>query len=159
MILGVIRQDTLQPNVVQRLLKTLAITALPACIVALLYYLTLGHRRDYLGHFAAGFGGTLSAGVIALAAVPAPQFHRLSPYIALPVTLVCIAAGGYAEATVFRLAKFDEVDFCNQNIGAVLAGLTVCFLAADAKPADYILRSAIGTGASFLILGGYFAVT
>ncbi len=119
----------------------------------------LGHRRDYLGHYAAGYGGTLSAIAIVLAAIPATRFEQQASLAVVPCTLLCIAAGTVTEATVFRLAKFDEIDYCNQNLGAVLAGLVAMHIAHGAKPPDVAFRCVIAIGAVFLMIGGYFAVS
>jgi hypothetical protein len=139
--------------------QVVAVCILPGILVALTYYLALGHRRDYLGHYAAGYGGTLSALGILLAALPATAFVRLSSFTVVPLTILCIAGGTLTEATIFRLAKFDEIDYCNQNLGAVLAGLAAIHVARGAKPSDIALRCMIGIGAIFLMAGGYFAFT
>ena len=141
------------------LVYVLVVTTLPAFAVSLLFYFLLGYRRDYLGHYAAGYGGTLCATMIVLAAIQATQIRRNAFVAVVLSTILCIAAGTVAEATVFRLAKFDEIDFCNQSLGAVLAGLVVMFLAGDAKQTDTAFRSVIAIGASFLIAGFYFAFT
>ncbi len=137
----------------------LALSILPALFVSLLFYGLLGHRRDYLGHYAAGYGGTLSAIAIVLAALPATAFERMAPLVVVPTTLLCIVAGTVSEATVFRLAKFDEVDYCNQNLGAVVAGLIAIHVVRGAKPSDMALRCIISIGVIFLLAGAYFAVT
>ena len=60
-------------------LKTaLVVSIFPTALVSLLFYVLLGHRRDYLGHYAAGYGGTLSAIAIVLAAIPATRFEKLA---------------------------------------------------------------------------------
>jgi hypothetical protein len=137
----------------------LVVCVVPSLAVSLLFYVLLGHRRDYLGHYAAGYGGTLSAIAIFLAAIPAAGFARLGSLAVVPCALLCIAAGTVAEATVFRLAKFDGIDYCNQNLGAVIAGLAAMYAAGGAKPSDVGLRCMIAIGAVFLVVGGYFAVT
>jgi hypothetical protein len=142
-----------------KLTKTLIVSIVPAFVVSLLFYVLLGHRRDYLGHYAAGYGGTLCAITIVLAAIPARLYGRVACSTVLPSTILWIAAGAVAEATVFRLAKFDQVDFCNQSLGAVLAGLAAIYIAGDLKPTDAALRSVLAAGAVFLISGAYFAVT
>jgi hypothetical protein len=146
-------------NVTPTLKHVLAVTILPTLFVSLLFYTLLGHRRDYLGHFAAGYGGTLSAITVVLAAIPATAFERLAAVAVLSCILLCIAAGTVTEATVFRLAIFDEVDYCNQNLGAVLAGLVAINVARGDKPSDMVLRFMVATGAIFLLVGAYFAVT
>ncbi|MEM8670891.1 MAG: hypothetical protein AAGG48_25410 [Planctomycetota bacterium] len=140
-------------------MRTLSIAVLPTFVVSLLFYVLLGHRRDYLGHYAAGYGGTLSAISILFGAIPSKWFARIAPVVVLPSTLLCIAAGTVTEATVFRLAKFDEVDWCNQNLGAVLAGLAAICLVNNEKPSDVALRCLIATGAISLLVGAYFAFT
>jgi hypothetical protein len=91
---------------------------LPAIVVSMTYVLFLGYRRDYIGHFAAGYGGTLCAITVVLAAVPARAYRSASSALPFVCTILCILAGAIAESTVFRLAKFDEIDFCNQSLGA-----------------------------------------
>jgi hypothetical protein len=135
-----------------------AASALPALFVSLLFYFLLGHRRDYLGHYAAGYGGTLCAAVIVLAGIPAPSFRRIAHATVLPCTLLCIVAGAVAEATVFRLAKFDQIDFCNQSLGAVMAGLAAISIVGYTKPNDAAFRCSLVIGIVFLLIGGYFAV-
>jgi hypothetical protein len=142
-----------------QLATTLVVSIVPTVLVSTLFYVLLGHRRDYLGHYAAGYGGTLSAIGIVLAAIPATKFRQLGLLVVLPCTILCIAAGTITEATVFRLAKFDEIDYCNQNLGAVLAGLATIYIARNAKPSDVALRCVIAIGAISLLVGGYFAVT
>ncbi len=131
----------------------------PALVVSLMYYFLLGHRRDYLGHFAAGYGGTLSALTIAVAILPTGWYRRISVWIIFPIVIVCIGLGAVTEATVFRLAKFDEIDFCNQNLGAVLAGLAVLHLAGGKKIDDIAVWIGVAVGGCFLLLGFYFALT
>lgn len=139
--------------------NTLVVSIVPTLLVSLLFYGLLGHRRDYLGHYAAGYGGTLCAIAIILAAIPATKFRQIGSLAVVPCTIFCIAAGTVTEATIFRLAKFDEIDYCNQNLGAVLAGLTMIYVAGNDKPSDVTLRCVIAIGAISLLTGGYFAVT
>ena len=146
-------------NVKPKLTTTLVVAIVPTFFVSLLFYVLLGHRRDYLGHYAAGYGGTLSAIAIVLAAIPASRCQQIGSLTIVPCTILCIAAGTVAEATVFRLAKFDEIDYCNQNLGAVVAGLVAIVIAGNAKPPDVALRCVIAIGAISLLIGAYFAVT
>lgn len=134
-------------------------STVPAVVVALLFYFLLGHRRDYLGHYAAGYGGTLGFIAVVLAAIPQARFGRLAVLAVVPCTVLCIAGGTLTELTVFRLAKFDEIDYCNQNLGAILAGLATMRIAGNAKPSDSVLRAVISIGLLFLIAGVYFALT
>ena len=89
-----------------------------AALTGLLFYLFLGHRSDYLGHYWAGFGGTLL-----LLAIPPIFFERLPDSWILAITLVAISLGFGTEMTIFKIAKFDPVDFANQSAGACIAGL------------------------------------
>lgn len=142
-----------------KLTTTLFVAIVPTLAVSLIFYALLGHRRDYLGHYAAGYGGTLSAIAIVLALIPVTRFQQIGSLAVVPCTVFCIAAGTVAEATVFRLAKFDEIDYCNQNLGAVVAGLVAICFAGNAKPSDVVLRCLIVIGAISLLIGGYFSVT
>jgi hypothetical protein len=73
------------------------------------------------------------------------------------VTVACIGAGAVAEATFFRIAKFDEIDFCSQSLGAVLAGLAATgFNANEIKASNYDVG--LIAGIVFLGIGGCFAV-
>lgn len=132
---------------------------MPAGGLSLLYYLMLGYRRDYLGHFAAGYGGTLSACAVVMVGLAWLRFADFSRISVFPCVMLCIGAGAVAEATVFRLAAFDPIDFCNQSIGAVFAGYAALHLAQDNRPSDARLWAAIGSGIGFLALGCYFALT
>ena len=88
-----------------RLRTALIVGIVPALLVSLLFYFLLGHRRDYLGHYAAGYGGTLCAIAIVFAAIPAAYFAQLATVAIVPGTILCIAAGTVTEATVFRLGE------------------------------------------------------
>jgi hypothetical protein len=133
------------------------LSVVPALVVGLLFRYPLGHRPDYLGHYAAGYGGTLAVAILAMAELaPAGRPAQLAWGI-VAVTLVCIVAGGFAEATVFRIAKFDEVDFCNQSLGAVLAGVVVLVCAKTGRPTRPALYLGILVGLAWLVAGAYFA--
>ena len=123
-----------------------------------LFELFLGHRHDYTGHFLAGYGGTLGAFMIWLRQLNGPSFDKWSVRGNVPLCLGCILLGVGAEATIFRIAKFDEIDFCNQSLGAVLAALVALAYAAEKQPAarefDFGLIAAI----AFLGVGGCYAV-
>jgi hypothetical protein len=83
---------------------------------ALLYYALFNYRLDYVGHMLAGFGGTLSV----LSVLLFGGSRRLG-WSAVVATIVAIQLGAVAEASVFRIAIFDPVDFVNQSLGACLA--------------------------------------
>lgn len=89
-----------------------------AVLTGLAFHLFLGYRSDYLGHYWAGFGGTLL-----LLAVP-PIFLRKLPDSWIPaIVLLSISLGFGTEMTIFKIAQFDLVDFANQSAGACIAGL------------------------------------
>lgn len=48
----------------------LMLSVVPGLLVSALYASVLGYRRDYLGHYAAGYGGTLGAVIAVLAVLP-----------------------------------------------------------------------------------------
>ena len=86
---------------------------------ALTYKFLLNDRPDYMGHFLAGFGATLLVmWAIAVVSEGAPSAVGIG-------TLVCLVLGLLAEATVFSLGGFDNVDLCSQSLGGALAGLGV----------------------------------
>ena len=79
-----------------------------------------GRRNDYPGHFIAGFGGTLLLLSFVCAILP-----RRPEKWAVGAMAVAVAIGGLTEATIFRLAIFDPVDFFNQSLGAATVTLAV----------------------------------
>jgi hypothetical protein len=94
----------------------LSVVTAAVVVAALTYCAFFSYRLDYVGHMLAGFGGTL--GVLS-----ALLFRRGRPLAwgALVVTIIAISLGALAEASVFRIAIFDPVDFVNQSLGACLA--------------------------------------
>lgn len=118
---------------------------LPVVVVACGYHEWLAHRSDYVGHFLAGAGGTLLVVALVLWSIPAEHFSRLAPPAVVLLALAAIGAGGFLEATVYRLAKFDEVDFANQSLGAVIATLGMLVLVRSAE--RRALRAASAAGA------------
>jgi hypothetical protein len=101
-----------------------------------------GRRNDYPGHFAAGLGGTL----LLLIAVGLLSRRPLG-WWAVAVMIGAVGLGAVAEATVFRYAVFDPVDFFNQSLGAAVATLAVL----DAQISG---RSAVNAAALSLCLLG-----
>ena len=69
-------------HVSPKLSAIIVASVLPTLLVSLLFYVLLGHRRDYLGHYAAGYGGTLCASAIVFAAIPIRSFNRIAYSIA-----------------------------------------------------------------------------
>ena len=133
-------------------------TVLPAAFVGILYLSLFGYRGDYLGHFAAGFGATLATLAIAVVKIPDSLFSQRCAGRVLLMTVACIVAGAFAEATVFNIAKFDEVDFCNQSLGAILAGIGLLANIGDAKAAGDFFRAECYAGLIALLVGFYFAM-
>ena len=130
----------------------------PALAIGALFELFLGHRHDYTGHLLAGYGGTLGAFMVWLRQLNGPAFGRWSVRGNVPLCLGCILLGVATEATIFRIAKFDEIDFCNQSLGAVLAALVGLAYAGQrelpGREFDHGLIAAI----AFLGAGGCYAV-
>jgi len=130
----------------------------PAVIAAATFESFLGHRHDYTGHFLAGYGGTLAALTFCARLLPANAFRKWSVYGNLPICLSCILLGAGTEATIFRIAKFDELDFCNQSLGAVLAAIVSLAYASPAKLTARQFDWALVVAIAFLSAGGVFAV-
>jgi hypothetical protein len=138
--------------------RKLVLAVVPALLCGLVFELFLGHRHDYTGHYAAGYGGTLGAAMGWLRALPADRFARFGTWSIMPLCLLCIGLGTITEATIFRIAKFDEVDFCNQSLGAALAGAAALAYVGDRKPPERHFDFGLIVGIVFLGAGGCFAV-
>ncbi len=137
--------------------RSILFVLLPALAVALLYLLFLGHRSDYAGHYMAGFGGTLFA-IMAVQELRRQQGRSgPAPLPILIVFLVCVAFGTLLEATTFRLAKFDEVDYCNQNLGATVAALASLAALPDTGDIRPVLGPSLFIGIGFIIAGFIYA--
>lgn len=136
----------------------LLVTLLPAVAAGAVYEYFLGHRHDYTGHFLAGYGGTLGALMVWLRTMPEKRFAVLCIWSIVPICIACIGLGAIFEATIFRLAKFDEVDFCNQSLGAVIAAAAALFLADQQKPVVQFMDIGLIVGIVFLGAGGVYAV-
>src|SRR5262245_31531691 len=135
----------------------IALAIVPAVAAMAAFELFLGHRHDYAGHFLAGYGGTLGAFMFWLRLVPAERFAVWSILGNVPLCTGCIALGTCAEATAFRIAKFDEIDFCNQSLGAVLAAVVAISYASTTKPPAMQFDMGLIIGIVFLGAGGCFA--
>jgi hypothetical protein len=144
--------------VVKALHHPLTICIAPAAMAMVVFEIWLGHRHDYTGHFAAGYGATLAAGMFGLRVLPADRYSRLSACGLLPLCLGCILLGVLTEATIFRLAKFDEIDFCNQSLGAVLAAICLSPLVGREQPPASSLDAGLVTGIAFVGVGACYAV-
>ena len=113
--------------------------------VALVAYLYLfDYRTDYAGHMIAGFGGTLAV----LGTVVVLR-RRAAPVVVVAATVGAIALGAAIEATVFRIAIFDPVDFANQSLGACLAAAGVLDRDGRAAGAVFIALGMVALAAGF----------
>lgn len=129
----------------------------PALLLAVAYIVFLGDRTDYAGHFMAGFGGTL---FWIMAIFHAQQDSRLKLSPGPLVTLIvpaCIVFGTLLEATTFRLAKFDEVDYFNQNLGAIMAGISSLVVLTDPDTGSAAVLPSMIIAAIFLFAGFVYA--
>lgn len=138
--------------------KLVFLNVIPAVIACVVYELFLGHRHDYTGHFAAGYGASLSAGALWLMSRPQSAFPATTQRHVVPLCLLFVGLGVITEATVFRIAKFDEIDFCNQSLGAVLACASLHAYASHPKLPRTTFGGAIVAGFVFLAVGGVYAV-
>lgn len=98
---------------------------IPPLLVLGIFELFLGHRHDYSGHYLAGYGATFIAAMLGIRMAQGKMVERYLSLLIIPFCLLCILGGIITESTIFRLAKFDEVDFFNQSLGAVLAMMVV----------------------------------
>ena len=110
---------------------------LAVLLTGLAFYLFLGYRSDYLGHYLAGFGGTLL-----LLALPPLFRRRLEGPELLAIMLLAVSLGFGTEMTLFKIAKFDPVDFANQSAGACIAGL--CLVNQRWEPGRAVRVFAVG---------------
>jgi hypothetical protein len=138
--------------------RLLLLAILPAISGVVIFELFLGHRHDYSGHYVAGYGATFAAAMFGLRILDRSKFQQRATRMLIPFCFACIAGGAIAEATVFRLARFDEIDFCNQSIGAVLATVCASGYIRLQKCADEEYDYGLIAGIAFLGLGGCLAV-
>jgi hypothetical protein len=138
--------------------RLLLFATLPALCVAAIFEICLGHRHDYVGHFLAGYGATLSVTMVWMRALPPIRFEQNAFRGGVAACTCCILLGAAAEATMFRIAKFDELDFCNQNLGAVLAAICATAYIRSSKPRDSDFDYGLIAGICFVGAGGCFAV-
>lgn len=130
----------------------------PAVAAAIFFEIFLGHRHDYTGHFLAGYGGTWMAAMVVMRATEPSRYATRSVFWSVPLCLGCIGIGTFTEATAFRLAKFDEIDFCCQSLGAVLSSIASLKFSVEPKPPLAEFDRNMITGIVLLGIGGLFAV-
>ena len=138
--------------------RLLMIGIVPGLVAGVVYEVFLGHRHDYTGHFIAGYGGTYGAILVWLRMLPPIRYHQTGSLHLVLACVACILLGTFLEATAFRIAKFDEVDFCNQSLGAVLAAIAAVSFLQSIKPSDRVFDYGLITGIVFLGVGGCYAV-
>lgn len=139
-------------------LPFLAVATAPPLIAIGLFEWFLGHRHDISGHFAAGHGATFCVAMFALYCLPPNHYSAWGPRLVLPICVACILAGVVTEATIFRLARFDEIDFFNQSLGAVLAIACASAYATRSKLPPMAFKLGFGAGVAFLAIGACLAV-
>lgn len=98
---------------------------------------------DYLGHFAAGAGATMLLLVVVRAFAADPD-----DVLTVALLMTAVAIGALAEASVFRLAAFDRMDFALQSAGAALAAILFMVTGTAARS-----LAAFFLGFGFLVLG------
>lgn len=88
-----------------------------AGVTGVAFLIFFPHRSDYAGHYLAGLGATLM-----MLGTTLWLSGRSLRWLGVALVIVAILFGVATEATVFRIAIFDPVDFSNQSIGAIAAG-------------------------------------
>jgi hypothetical protein len=141
-----------------RHVRHLLSATLPAILIGALLQLFLSPRHDYLGHFLAGYGGTLAACMFWMKLLPSDRRTARGEVDVLLVCVGCIVLGAVTEATFFRIAKFDEIDFCSQSLGALLAGIGAMKFLTARQAGDMEFDRGLIAGIVFLGAGGCFAV-
>jgi hypothetical protein len=126
---------------------SLALCAVTVGLAGWAFGLAFPTRTDYLGHFAAGAGGTLLLLAPMLALTGARSWWRV---VAVGVGLL---GGVGTEATVFKIAIFDPVDLANQSLGAVLVGAALL----EARRSWPAAAGAVALGLVMVAAGFHYA--
>jgi hypothetical protein len=116
-----------------------------AVVTGISFLLFFPHRSDYAGHYLAGLGATLMmlGGFLWLRG-------RSMSWFAVVLVVLAILFGVATEATVFRIAIFDPVDFSNQSLGAIAAGLLMYDVS---RRRCGVAAAALGL---FVLMAGFF---
>lgn len=134
-----------------------ACSVLPALILAVGFGRFLEHRSDYLGHYLAGCGGTMGVTIVILSVIPARLYPKLASLTILITCIAAVALGAVFESTIYRLAKFDEVDFFNQSLGAVLAACGLHAAWCERKPSVVAVLATVVVSVGLLQAGYHYA--
>lgn len=129
-------------------LEPVARVVVALVVTGVVYGVVFSYRTDYLGHYLGGFGGTL----LLLSPITVAR-GRSRHWLIVAVTAVAIGIGFGTESTIFELAIFDPVDFCNQSLGAVIAAAAVLRDRARVP----VAAGLVGIALVVMIGGFYFA--
>jgi hypothetical protein len=135
----------------------LIVGIVPPLATAAIFEIFLRPRHDYTGHYLAGYGATLAMFMLWLKVLGPRRVETWGLRSNLPLCLLCILLGAGTEATIFRLARFDEIDFCSQSLGAVLAAVAALSYSVALPQKSHDLDYGLITGIAFLGVGGCFA--
>ena len=139
------------------LTRYVAFVLLPGLVLLAVWVGLFMYRPDYIGHTLAGYGGTLCALSMTAWFVCAKGDDKTAAMSFLLMALFCIALGAVAEATFFRLAIIDPIDFCLQSLGAVLAAISAILGQRWREASRRVVAVMFAQGALFLLLGTYYA--
>ena len=142
---------------VATLTRYVAFLLLPGLVLIGVWVGLFMYRPDYIGHTLAGYGGTLCALALAALFVRSAGDEGTVAIVFLLMTLFCIVLGAVAEATVFRLAIFDPIDFCLQSLGAGLAAFGAILGQRWREASRRVVGVMFAQGGLFLLLGIYYA--
>jgi hypothetical protein len=139
-------------------LRFLLIALVPVTVSGIVFELFLGHRHDYTGHFLAGYGASYAVASLWLKTRATTSFQLSANRSIVPICLACIFAGVITEATIFRIAKFDEIDFFSQSLGAVLALICALPFVEAERPTDFRFDQGLILGIVVVGIGAIYAV-